>query len=107
MSKLLEVNEQNFDAEVLQSDLPVLIDFGAVWCGPCKMLDPIVDELADQLSTRVKVVHIDVDSNQDLVMQYNVMGVPTLMLIKDGQPQERMSGYKPKNKIISLFEPHI
>jgi len=107
MSKLLEVNEQNFDAEVLQSDLPVLIDFGAVWCGPCKMLDPIVEELADQWSTRVKVVHIDVDSNQDLVMQYNVMGVPTLMLIKDGQPQERMSGYKPKNKIISLFEPHI
>lgn len=107
MSKLLEVNQQNFDAEVLQSDLPVLIDFGAVWCGPCKMLDPIVEELADQWSTRVKVVHIDVDSNQDLVMQYNVMGVPTLMLIKDGQPQERMSGYKPKNKIISLFEPHI
>ena len=71
------------------------------------MLDPIVEELADQWSTRVKVVHIDVDSNQDLVMQYNVMGVPTLMLIKDGKPQERMSGYKPKNKIISLFEPHI
>jgi thioredoxin 1 len=107
MSKLLEVNEENFETEVNQSKLPVLIDFGAVWCGPCKMLDPIVEELAEELEGRVKVVHIDVDTNQNLTIKYNVMGVPTLLLLKDGEPKERMTGYKPKNKILNLFMPYL
>lgn len=107
MSKLIEINQDNFEAEVLQASQPVLVDFGAVWCGPCKMLDPIVEELAEEWSSKVKVVHIDVDHNPDLAMQFNVMGVPTLMLFKEGTPLERMSGYKPKNKITSIFEPHL
>ncbi|MCB2180254.1 thioredoxin [bacterium] len=107
MSNLAEINQDNFEAEVTKATLPVLVDFGAVWCGPCKMLDPIVEQLAEEWTGRVKVVHIDVDHNPDLAMQYNVMGVPTLMLFKDGAPLERMSGYKPKNKIVSLFEPHL
>ena len=107
MSTLLEINEENFETEVFQSALPVLIDFGAVWCGPCKMLDPIVEELAVEWEGHVKVVHIDVDTNQNLTMQYNVMGVPTLLLLVDGQPKERMTGYKPKNKIKGLFEPYF
>ena len=107
MAKLLEINQDNFETEVLNSDLPVLIDFGATWCGPCKMLDPIVEELAAELQGKVKVVHVDIDSNQDITVQFNVMGVPTLLLVKDGQPRERMTGYKPKNKILDIFEPHF
>ena len=107
MAKLLELNQDNFETEVLNSDLPVLIDFGATWCGPCKMLDPIVEELAAELQGKVKVVHVDIDSNQDITVQFNVMGVPTLLLVKDGQPRERMTGYKPKNKILDIFEPHF
>lgn len=107
MSNLIEVNEQNFEEEVIQSELPVLVDFGAVWCGPCKMLDPIVEELAQDWKGKVKVIHIDVDSNQNLTMKYSVMSVPTLLLIKHGKPVERMSGFKPKTKITQLFEQHI
>lgn len=107
MSKLTEINQDNFEEEVSQANLPVLVDFGAVWCGPCKMLDPIVEQLAEEWGDRVKVVHVDVDLNPNLAMQFSVMGVPTLMLFKDGAPKERMSGYKPKNKIVSLFEPHL
>ena len=107
MAKLLEINQDNFETEVLKSDLPVLIDFGATWCGPCKMLDPIVEELAEELQGKVKVVHVDIDSNQDITVQFNVMGVPTLLLVKNGQPRERMTGYKPKHKILDIFEPHF
>jgi len=107
MSTLVEVNEDNFDVEVLQSNLPVLIDFGAIWCGPCKMLDPLVEELAVEWEGRVKVVHIDIDTNQEITMQYNVMGVPTLLLLNEGEPVERITGYKPKNKLKSIFEPHF
>jgi len=107
MTNLLEITENNFEAEVLQSDLPVLIDFGATWCGPCKMLDPVVEELAEELEGRLKVVHVDIDNNQGITVRYSVMGVPTLMLFKDGEPIERMTGYKPKNKILDIFEPHF
>lgn len=107
MAKLLEINEENFELEVLKSDLPVLIDFGAIWCGPCKMLDPLVEELAEELQGRVKIVHVDIDNNPNLTVKFNVMGVPTLMLLKDGEPIERMTGYKPKNKILDIFGPHF
>ena len=107
MANLIEVDQENFENEVLESALPVLVDFGAVWCSPCKMLDPIVEELAGDWVGKVKVVHIDVDHNPDIAMQFNVMGVPTLLLFKEGAPLERMTGYKPKNKIIQLFEPHF
>lgn len=107
MAKLIEINQENFENTVLEAEEPVLVDFGAVWCGPCKMLDPIVEELAGDWEGRVKVVHIDVDHNPDITMQFNVMGVPSLLLFKDGEPIERMTGYKPKNKIVQLFEPHL
>jgi thioredoxin 1 len=103
MSILIELNEENFAAEVLESDLPVIVDFGAVWCGPCKMLDPIVEELAGDWAGKVKFTHLDVDHNPNLTMQYSVMGVPTLMLFKGGDVVGRMSGFKPKAKIIDEF----
>lgn len=105
MSSVIEINEENFSQEVLEANTPVLVDFGAVWCGPCKMLDPIVDELAEDWEGKVKIVRIDVDHNPDTAMQYQVMGVPTLMLFKEGSPVERLSGYMPKNKILSKLTP--
>jgi thioredoxin 1 len=107
MSELAYVSEGNFENEVLQSEQPVLVDFTAVWCGPCKMLSPIVEELSGEWSGKIKVVKLDVDDNPSLAMDYQVMGVPTLLLFKGGKPAHRMTGYKPKDKVIKEFEPHF
>lgn len=107
MSNLVEVNEDNFKSEVLEADGPVLVDFGAVWCGPCKMLDPLVEEMANEWGDSVKVVKLDIDNNVSVAMTYQVMSVPTLMLFKDGEPVERLTGYKPKNKILDKLNPHL
>ena len=107
MSELIHVSEDTFQADVLDSSQPVLVEFTAVWCGPCKMLDPVVSELAQDWTGQVKVVKLDVDHNPDLAMQYQVMGVPTLMLFKHGQPIERVTGYQPKNRLEKKFQPHL
>ena len=107
MSELAHVTEDTFQADVLDSTRPVLVDFTAVWCGPCKMLDPVVKELAQAWTGHVKVVKLDVDNNPNLAMQYQVMGVPTLMLFKNGQPIERVTGYQPKNRLEKKFQPHL
>lgn len=107
MSKLIEVNEDVFENEVISAEGPVLVDFGAVWCGPCKMLDPVVKELAGEWGDKVKVVKVDVDHNPNLAMQYGVMGVPTLILFINGQQAERLTGYQPKKRLQSKFEPHL
>ena len=103
MADISYVNDTNFQNEVITSSLPVLVDFTATWCGPCKMLDPVVKQLADQWAGKVKVVKLDVDYNPTLAMQYQVMGVPTLMLLVNGRPSERLSGYQPKDRIIAKF----
>jgi thioredoxin 1 len=107
MANLSHVSEASFQEEVLDSTLPVLVDFTAVWCGPCKMLDPIVKQLADDWSGKVKVVKLDVDDNPGLAMTYQVMGVPTLMLFVNGQPSERVTGYQPKDRLVARFQPHL
>jgi thioredoxin 1 len=107
MSNIIEINEDTFESEVLQADKPVLVDFSAVWCGPCKMLDPVVEELAGDWDGQVKFVKLDVDHSPQIAMNYGVMGVPTLMLFKAGQELERMTGYMPKNKIIGKLSPHL
>ncbi|MEW6717661.1 MAG: thioredoxin [Chloroflexota bacterium] len=107
MSEIVEVNEADFEEQVLQAELPVLVDFSAVWCGPCKMLEPVVKELAQDWAEQVKVVKLDVDRSPNLAMQYQVMGVPTLMLFKDGEPQERLTGYQPKDRIVRKLEVHL
>lgn len=105
--EIIKVNETNFQAEVLDAALPVLVDFTAVWCGPCKMLDPLVKQLAQDWDGRVKVVKLDIDENQDLTIQYQVMGVPTLILFVKGKPVQRISGYQPKDRLVAKFRDHI
>ena len=107
MSELQSVTDATFQAEVLEADLPVLVDLTAIWCGPCKMVDPIVAELASEWEGKVKVLKLDVDHNPNTPMQYRVMGVPTLLFFRDGELKERLSGYKPKKHIISKFSPYI
>jgi thioredoxin 1 len=107
MANLFEITSDTFQSEVLESDKPVLVDFSAVWCQPCKMLDPVVEELAGEYGQQVKFVKVDADHNSDIVMDYNIMSVPTLLLFKGGQVAERMTGYKPKKAILDKFEPHF
>lgn len=107
MKNTIEVNSDSFQSEVLEADGPVMVDFGAVWCGPCKMLDPVVDELAGEWGEAIKVVKLDIDHNPDIAIQYHVMGVPTLMVFKNGEVQDRITGYQPKNKIVARFSEHL
>ncbi len=107
MSDLPEVNEAEFENEVLKSQTPVLVEFGAVWCAPCKMLDPIVSELAREWAGKLKVFKLDIDHNPDVPMTYQVMSVPTMMLFKNGEVLERMVGFKPKEKIVEKIAPHL
>ena len=101
--EILKVTSENFESEVLQSDKPVLIDFYADWCGPCKMLSPIVDEVAEE-NTDIKVVKINVDNAQDLAMKYQVMSIPTLVVIKDGREVNRSVGLIDKSEVVSLIK---
>jgi thioredoxin 1 len=102
-----KLNRAAFQAAVLQSAQPVLVDFTAVWCGPCKMLEPVVRQLAQEWAGKVQVFQVDVDDNQDLVMDYGVMGVPTLILFVNGKAVQRMSGYQPRDKILRQLMPHL
>jgi thioredoxin len=85
----------------------VLVDFTAVWCGPCRMIAPIVEQLAAEYAGALTVGKLDIDESVETTMQYGVMGVPTLMLFKDGQPVERLVGYMPKDRIVSKLAPHL
>jgi len=105
MADIQSIPEDRFENEVLQASKPVLIDFSATWCGPCKMLDPIVKQLAGEWNDRVIVYKLDVDENPLLAMKYSVMSVPTLILFKAGKPVERMSGYRPKDYLVKKFGP--
>ncbi len=107
MANIPKLTEATFDAEVLKSALPVLVDFTAVWCSPCKMLDPIIDKLAQEWDGKAKFVKLDVDENSNLAMQYGVMGVPTLILFVKGNPVQRVSGFQPKDRIVAKFGSYI
>ncbi len=105
--KTFEVTGDNFQTEVLNSETPVLVDFWAEWCGPCKMIAPIVDELSTELQGKIRVGKLDADVNQDILQQYGIMGIPTLILFKGGQPVERVVGFQNKDRILSKIERHL
>ena len=98
--KPVEITDQNFESEVIKSDKPVLIDFWAVWCGPCKLIAPIVEELATEYDGKVKIGKLDVDSNQQTSIKFGVRSIPTLLLFKDGKLKDTIIGAVPKGKIV-------
>ncbi|MCS7053566.1 MAG: thioredoxin [Ignavibacterium sp.] len=99
--------DQNFEEEVIKSELPVLVDFWAVWCGPCKMIAPIVEQLAEELAGKVKVGKLDVDSNQETSIKYGIRGIPTLLIFKNGQVVDTIVGAVPKATILNKLQSHI
>ena len=100
MSKVIEVNSQNFESVVLRSDKPVLVDFAAEWCGPCKQLAPIIADVASAVGDSVKVCHLDIDQAQDIAMKYDIMSVPTLLFIKGGAVMDKSIGVLSKKAIL-------
>lgn len=100
MSAVVEVDDKNFAAEVLQSSIPVLLDFSAEWCGPCKRLWPIVEAIALEFGARLKVAHLDVDKAQTTAVTYGILSVPTVLFFKGGQVRDQVMGYAPREKLL-------
>lgn len=100
MSKPKEVNDGNFSREVLRSDKPVLVDFWAEWCAPCRMVAPVVEQIAREYKDQIKVCKLDVDSNQSTASRYGVMSIPTLILFENGRVKDQVVGYMPKNRLV-------
>jgi thioredoxin 1 len=107
MTKPIEVTDKTFDQVVLQANLPTVVDFWAVWCGPCKMIAPVLEEIAQEYQGQLQVTKLDVDHNNQSAMNYGVMSIPTLILFKNGQPVERIVGFMPKEKLLSKLTPHL
>lgn len=107
MAKPIHVGQANFEAEVLRSHQPVLVDFYADWCGPCRALAPIIEEVARDLEGRLKVAKLNVDENNELSMNYGVQSIPTLILFRGGKEVERFIGFLPKAQLVKMLERHL
>jgi thioredoxin 1 len=101
---VLEFTDQNFDSDAVDSDMPVLVDFWATWCGPCKAIAPVIEEIAGEYDGKVKVGKVDVDKNQDTAMKYGVRSIPTLLIIKDGKVVNQIVGAVPKSNITDMLD---
>ena len=102
-----EVTDSNFQAEVLESEIPVLVDFWAPWCGPCRMVAPVVEEIAEERGEQLKVVKLNIDENQNTAVQFNVLSIPTLMVFKNGAVAKTVIGAYPKRKLEAELEPAL
>ena len=105
--KSFEVNQADWDIEILRSELPVLVELWAEWCSPCKMISPIIEEIAEEFAGKLRVATIDTEANPDVLTQNGVMSIPVLLLFKNGEVVTRLTGYKPKDKIISKILEHL
>ena len=107
MSNALEVNDSNFETEVKNSETPVLVDFWAPWCGPCRKISPIIDDLATEYAGKVKVVKVNTDENMKLTQEFSISGIPSILIFKNGEAVERLVGLMQKNQLVSNLEKYL
>ncbi|GMU55052.1 MAG: hypothetical protein AMXMBFR33_41980 [Candidatus Xenobia bacterium] len=107
MGKVAHVSEANFQTEVLDSELPVLVDFGADWCGPCKMLEPIFEAVSESYQGKVKFVKLNTDENKNIAAKYGVRGIPVLIMFHKGQPVDKKGGFMPDTELTRFIEKHL
>jgi thioredoxin 1 len=105
--KIVTLSDATFDEHVKGSDVPVLVDFWAEWCGPCKMISPVLEEIAEEQAGKIQIVKLNIDDNLEVTRRFDVMSIPTLILFKDGEPEVRLIGAKPKGQLLQEISAYL